>query len=131
MSDRPEFGKRGPQRLPDMQPPPPPKRSRHVALLVMGTFAVGGGAYGVMERGSGQPSPPAAAAPGMAAPAQPQPTCTSRGSSFAGVSHSARYSFFGGGSSGGASTGGSDSASDGVSRGGFGSVARAFGFGSS
>jgi hypothetical protein len=95
-----------------------------VALLVMGTFAVGGGAYAMMERQSCQPSPPAAAAP-----AQPQTACTSRGSSFGGVSHSARYSFFGGGSSGGAA--GSDSASGGVSRGGFGALASAFGFGRS
>src|SRR5579871_1671075 len=127
MGNRPDFGKRRPQRLPDMQPAPAPKRSRHVALLVMGTFAVGGGAYAMMERQNCRPSPPAAAASGMTAPAQPQTACTSRGSSFGGIGHSARYSFFGSGSSGGSS--GSDSASSGVSRGGFGALASAFGFG--
>ena len=38
MADRPDFGKRRPQRLPDLQPEPAQKRSRHVALLVMGAF---------------------------------------------------------------------------------------------
>jgi hypothetical protein len=126
MSDRPaiEFGKRRPQRLSDLQPAP--KRSRHVALLVMGTFAVGGGAYALMGRQSCQTPP---TAPGMAAPAQPQASCISRGFSYGGGSHSSPYSFFGGGASGGVSTGGSESASGGVSRGGFGGLAHAFGFG--
>jgi hypothetical protein len=129
MADRPDFGKRRPQRLPDLQPEPAQKRSRHVALLVMGAFAVGGGAYAMMERQSCQSSPSAAAASGMAAPAEPQTACTTRGSSFGGVSHSARYGFFAGGSSGGAA--GSDSVSGRVSRGGFGAFASAFGFGRS
>jgi hypothetical protein len=129
MGDRPEFGKRTPQRLPDMQPAPAPKRSRHVALLVMGTFAIGGSAYALMGRQSCQPSPPVA--PGIAAPAQPQSACTSRGSSFSGGIRSSHFSFFGGGSPSVVSTGGSDSASGGVSRGGFGGIAHAFGFGSS
>jgi hypothetical protein len=127
MADRLEFGKRRPQRLPDLQPEPAQKRSRHVALLVMGAFAVGGGAYAVMGKQNCQPLPPAA--PGMAAPAQPQGGCTSRGWSSGGY-HSSGFHFFGGNSTGG-SAGGSEAASGGVSRGGFGGFAHAFGFGSS
>jgi hypothetical protein len=122
MAGGPEFGKRRPQRLPDMQPAAAPKRSRHVALLVMGTFAVGGSAYTLMGRENCQPAPPAAA--GVAAP--PQSACKSRGPSYGGGIRSSHFSFFGGGSSGG-----SDSASSGVSRGGFGAFASAFGFGRS
>ena len=132
MADRLEFGKRRPQRLLDLQPEPAQKRSRHVALLVMGAFAVGGGAYAMMERQNCQPmqaapgvaAPPAP--PGTAAPAPSQGACTSRGSSYSGVTHSTHYGFFSGGSSGG-----SDSVSSSVSRGGFGSFGRAFGFASS
>jgi hypothetical protein len=127
MADRLEFGKRRPQRLPDLQPEPAQKRSRHVVLLVMGAFAVGGGAYAMMERPNCQPMQ---AAPGVAAPqgavAPAQGACTSRGSSYSGVTHSTHYGFFSGGSSGG-----SDSVSSSVSRGGFGSFGRAFGFASS
>ena len=61
-----EFGKREPAPLP---PAPGPKRSNHVALLVMGTLAVGGGAYAFMPRETCQPAPPPS--PGMAAPAVP------------------------------------------------------------
>jgi hypothetical protein len=123
-----EFGKRRPVRLSERPPDrePAPKRSRHVALLMFGAIAVGGTAYAVMERRNCQPAPPAA--PGVAAPAPPQGSCTSRGSFYGGGT---RYSYFSGGSSGAASTGGSDFASGSVSRGGFGGFARAFGFGSS
>ena len=117
------FGKRRPASLP---PAPGPKRSNHVALLMMGTLAVGGGAYALMPGNTCQPTPP-----GMAAPAAPQAACTARGSSGGGsgaYSGSSRYSFFGGSSSGSSPTGGSESSS-GVTRGGFGSFARAFGFG--
>ena len=122
-----EFGKRRPAPQPAS---PPPKRSNHVALLVMGTLAVGGGAYALMGP---ENCPPAS--PGVANPAQPQTqaSCTSRGSSFTG-SHS-NYSrtmhlrFFGGGgdsSSHSSSSGTTESGS--VSRGGFGAFAHAFGF---
>jgi hypothetical protein len=118
----PEFGKRTPTPLP---PAPGPKRSNHVALLVMGTLAVGGGAYALMPSNNCQPTPP-----GMAAPATPQANagCVSRGGSAGGgggYSRSSRFSFFGG-------SGSSPSASEtsgGVTRGGFGSFARAFSFG--
>lgn len=127
-----EFGKREPTPLP---PAPGPKRSNHVALLVMGTLAVGGGAYALMPAQNCQPAPPPA--PGMAAPAVPQTGsgCTTRTSSGSGGSGgSSRYSFYGGGSSGSDSSGrGSGgpttTSSGGVSRGGFGSFAHAFGFG--
>jgi hypothetical protein len=121
-----EFGKRRPAPLP---PTPSPKRSGHVALLVMGTLAVGGGAYALMGRENCEP-----AAPGMAAPATPQTVtaCTSRGSSGSSggssYSRSSHYSFFGSDSSSHSSSSGA-SDSGGVSRGGFGSFAHAFGFG--
>jgi hypothetical protein len=125
----PEFGKREPTPLP---PAPGPKRSSHVALLVMGTLAVGGGAYALMPRESCQPVPPPS--PGMAAPAMPTSTaCTARTSSGSaggsgGSSRSSRLSFFGGDSAAGSSAT-SVSSSSSVTRGGFGSFAHGFGFG--
>ena len=49
-----EFGRRKP-----VAPAtgPAPKRSGHVALLLMGSFAVGGGAYALMPKGCEPPSP--------------------------------------------------------------------------
>jgi hypothetical protein len=124
-----EFGKREPAALP---PAPGPKRSSHVALLVMGTLAVGGGAYALMPSQKCQPPPPPA--PGMAVPVEPATGtgCTTRTSySGSGSSGSSgRYSFFGSDSSGrGSSSGPSTPASGSVTRGGFGSFAHAFGFG--
>jgi hypothetical protein len=115
-----EFGKRRPVAPPPSTPPV--KRSGHVALLLMGTLAVGGGAYALMPRGSCEP-----ASPGMAAPTLPQTgtACTTRGSSGGG---SSRYGFFGDSSSRASSTSTSEQNSGGVTRGGFGSLARAFGF---
>jgi hypothetical protein len=121
-----EFGKRRPAQQPAS---PLPKRSSHVALLVMGTLAVGGGAYALMGPENCQP-----ASPGMANPAQPQAqaACTSRGSSFTSGHGNYRrtmhLSFFGGGnsSSHSSSSGASDTSS--VSRGGFGGFTHAFGF---
>jgi len=120
-----EFGKRGPIAP---QPVVQPKRSSHVALLLMGTFAVGGGAYALMPRQSCQP-----ASPGMAAPAIPQTgtDCSQRGSTSTGGhgGWSSRTSFFSSDSSSSshASSGtSSDAGSSGVTRGGFGSFARAF-----
>jgi hypothetical protein len=101
-----------------------------VALLLMGTFAVGGGAYALMPHESCTPTP---ASPAVAAPAVPQPNgtnCTSRGWS-SGYHSSSRYGFFSGGdSSSRSSSGGSSSEAESgsVSRGGFGSLAHAFGF---
>ena len=125
---RPEFGKRRP--VTPLPPRPAPKRSRHVALLMMGTLAVGGGAYALMPRETCEP-----ASPGMAAAALPATDgrCAARGSSGGGggggYSRSSRFGFFGDDSSSRASSAtASDAASSSVSRGGFGSLARAFGF---
>jgi hypothetical protein len=121
-----EFGKRTPVRSVAAQPAAPVKRSGHVALLLMGTFAIGGGAYALTARNSCEPK-----SPGMAAPSSPQTSteCSSRGYS-SGGGHggywSRRSSFFGGDSSSGASSSGTASESGGVTRGGFGSFARSF-----
>lgn len=116
-----EFGKRRPAAV---TPPGPQKRSTHVALLVMGTLAVGSTAYAVMPRNNCEPP-----SPGMAAPlAQDNTACTSRGSSGSG-GHSSRYSYFSGDSSSRSSAAtSSDSGTSHVTRGGFGGFAHAFGF---
>jgi hypothetical protein len=124
-----EFGKRRPVAIPTAEPV---KRSSHVALLLMGTFALGGGAYPLMPRENCEPN-----RPGMAAPSgvQTGAECPPRGSSSGGGHGSSggswsRSNFFGGDSSAARSSSGSssDSGSGGVTRGGFGSFAHAFGF---
>jgi hypothetical protein len=117
------FGKRQPAA--PVVASPPVKRSRHVALLMMGTMAVGGGAYALMPRGNCQPN-----SPGMATPASPEAAaaCASRSSSSGGHgggsggwwSHSNFYSS--GSSSSGTSTASGTSE---TTRGGFGGFARA------
>jgi hypothetical protein len=123
MEQRPtrEFGKRMPTTA---IPARPVKRSGHVALLLMGSVVVGGGAYALIPEACEPISP------GMAAPATPQAGCASHGTSGGGGSRtSSRVSFFGGGSSTKSlSAAPSDSAAGGATRGGFGSFARAFGF---
>jgi hypothetical protein len=124
-SPRQEFGKRRPAAV--QTPTPPVKRSGHVALLVMGTVAIGAGAYAMMP-GAGCKPP----TPGMATPSSP-PTgteCSSRGSS-SGGGHGgswSRSSFYGGNSSSSSSSSStaSESGSGSVTRGGFGSFAHAF-----
>jgi hypothetical protein len=123
-----EFGKRKPVVLPTAAQPV--KRSRHVALLLMGTLAVGGGAYALMPGENCEPK-----GAGMAAPSLPQTgaDCPPRGSS-SGGGHGgsggswSRSNFFGGDTSSNRSPSGTsaDSGSGGVTRGGFGSFARAF-----
>jgi hypothetical protein len=128
MAEKPNlgFGRRKPVAL---QSTVPVKRSSHVALLLMGTFAIGGGAYALMpgetcEQGR----------PGVAAASGPQANagCPPRGSSSSGGRGSSggslRSSFFGGDTSPGHSSSGtaSDSGSGGVTRGGFGGFAHAF-----
>jgi hypothetical protein len=120
-----EFGKRRPDPLP-LPPKEPIKRSGHVALLVMGTVAVGTTAYMLMPHQTCEPP-----APGMAASAQPGAACSGGGSSSGGSGGrwSSRSSFFSSDSSShSSSAGASDSGSGGVTRGGFGSFAQAFGF---
>lgn len=120
-----EFGKRQPAKTP---PDPPAKRSGHVALLLMGTLAVGGGAYALMPRQNCEPGSPA-----MAEPALPDARCLPGGSSGGAASSGGGH---GGSSSVGssadasgraASAGGSESAAGGVTRGGFGSFGHGFG----
>jgi hypothetical protein len=126
MTNKPthEFGKRRPAPAAPIASAPA-KRSSRVALLLMGTLAVGGGAYALMPGDNCQPT-----TPGMAAPTgcQPRGSSSSGGGSGGG---SSRYGFFSGGSSSGSSsastTTSSDSGSSQVSRGGFGSFAHAFG----
>jgi hypothetical protein len=126
MSDDPlkEFGRRKP--VLEAAPPPPVKRSRHVALLLMGTVAIGGGAYALMPSENCAPTPPGMAVPGQAAACQP------RGSSWGGGhggyygGSSVRTSLFGGGDAASGASGGSTSEAGHVSRGGFGALASAF-----
>jgi hypothetical protein len=119
-----QFGKRRPAPLP-LPPREPVKRSGHVALLVMGTIAVGTTAYVLTPRQNCDPP-----SPGMAAPAQPGTACSGHSSSGGGGSRwSSRSSFFSNDSPSHSSSGtSSDSGSGGVARGGLGSFAHAFGF---
>ncbi|MET4291511.1 hypothetical protein ABIB06_000097 [Bradyrhizobium sp. LB8.2] len=129
MADKPskkEFGKRRPAAGPPA-PQQPVKRSDHVALLVMGTIAVGATAYTLMPRQNCEPSATGATAPG-APPVQASAACSSRsGSSGGGSRWSSRSNFFSSDSSSHSSSGtSSDSGSGGVSRGGFGSFGHGF-----
>ena len=134
MADKPaenEFGKRRPRLPADLPLPPrePVKRSGHVALLVMGTIAVGATAYTLMPRQNCEPSP-------GAVPGQTTTTCTSSSSSSSGGSRSSggsssRWSsgssFYSSDSSSHSSSGtSSDSGHSSVSRGGFGSFGHGF-----
>jgi hypothetical protein len=119
-----EFGKRRPVAV---RPAAPAKRSSHVALLLAGTVAVGGGAYALMAGENCAPNQS-----GMAAPANAG--CSSRGSSSGGGhgyfgGSSSRASFYGGDSSSsrsGTGAAASEAGSGNVTRGGFGSFAHAF-----
>ncbi|UFS88814.1 hypothetical protein LPJ38_35210 [Bradyrhizobium daqingense] len=124
MADKPsskQFGKR----LPSVPATPRPqaKRSGHVALLVMGTIAVGTTAYTLMPRQNCEPTP-------GAVPGQTTTTCSSSSSSSSGGSSSrwsSRSSLFSSDSSSHSSSGtSSDSGHSSVSRGGFGSFGHGF-----
>jgi hypothetical protein len=120
------FGKRRPAVPVVVKPGAPAKRSGQVGLLLMGTLAVGAGAYALMPRQSCEPVPS-----GMAAPSNAE--CPPRGSSSGGHGGSgggtSRSSYYGGDNgSNPAASGTSDSGSSHVTRGGFGSFAHAFGF---
>jgi hypothetical protein len=128
MAEKPatQFGKRKPVVV---QPAAPVKRSRHVALLLTGTLAIGGGAYALMPGENCAPSQP-----GMTAPGPTQAGCSPRGSSSSGGhgysgGSSSRASFFSGDAASGGSSKGTSSSEAGsgnVTRGGFGSFAHAF-----
>jgi len=120
-----EFGGRKPVAI----RPPQPVKLGQVALLLMGTLAVGGGAYALMPSEHCEANPP-----GMAAPSG-QPTsseCRPRGSSSGGHSSggsSSRSCYSSGGSSSSqasAASSSSDSGSGHVTRAGFGAAAIAF-----
>jgi hypothetical protein len=127
MAEKPDtqFGTRKPVAI---RPAQPVKRGQ-VALLLMGTLAVGGGAYALMPGENCGPNQPGMAAPsGLTTNAD----CRPRGSS-SGGGHgssggtSSRSSFLSGDSSPNSSSGSSsDSGSNHVTRGGFGSFAHAF-----
>jgi len=117
-----EFGTRKPS-VP-VVPGPPAKRSGHVGLLLMGTLAVGGGAFALMPRDHCE-RPPNVASPSLL---QGNTECPPRGSSSGGGSGGGRSYFYGGSSSSQSVAGTSDSGSSHVTRGGFGSFAHAFGF---
>ena len=122
-----DFGKRKPVSVPASPRPaqPPAKRSGHVALLLMGTFAVGSAAYALMPNRNCEPSPNAASSSLQ----QSSTECSSRGSSSSshggsgGSSSRSSYS-----SSSHSSSGTSDSGSHSAQRGGFGSFGHAVGF---
>ena len=95
------------------------KRSSHVALLLAGTVAVGGGAYALMPSENCAPNQP-----GMAAPTNAG--CSPRSSS-SGSGGSSRYGFYSGDSTANKPVSGTSPPGSGtVTRGGFGSFAHAF-----
>jgi hypothetical protein len=122
-----DFGKRKPVSVPASPRPasPPAKRSGHVALLLMGTFAVGSAAYTLMPNRNCEPSPNAASSSNTECSSRSS-SSSSHGGSGGGSSRSSYYSSDS--SSSHSSSGTSDSTSHGVQRGGFGSFAHAFGF---
>ena len=132
MADKPgkDFGKRKPVSVPASPRPAQPlaKRSGHVALLLMGTFAVGSAAYTLMPNRSCEPSPN----PASPSLQQGNTDCSSRSSSSShggsGGGTSSRSNYYSSGSSSQSSAATHDSGSHGVQRGGFGSFAHAFGF---
>jgi hypothetical protein len=119
MSNKPvtQFGRR--EAALAVQRDAPTKRSGHVALLLAGTVAIGGGAYALMPGENCAPNQP-----GMAAPANAG--CSPRSSS-SGGGGSSRYGFYSGDSTANKSASGTSPSNSGtVTRGGFGSFAHAF-----
>jgi hypothetical protein len=125
-----DFGKRKPVSVPasPRPAPPPAKRSGHVALLLMGTVAVGSAAYALMPSRNCEPSPNAASSSLQ----QNNANCSTRSSSSSGGGSggsSSRSSYYSSDSSSShSSSGASDSGSHSAQRGGFGSFGHAVGF---
>ena len=125
MAEKPDtqFGTRKPAAI---RPAQPVKRGQ-VALLLMGTLAVGGGAYAMMPSENCEPNRAGIAAPSGSAI---NTECRPRGSSSSGghgSSGGSRSGFYGGSSSSPSASGtSSDSSSNHVTRSGFGSFAHAF-----
>jgi hypothetical protein len=88
----PEFGARRP---PAEQPPV--KRSGHVALLLMGTIAIGGAAYTLMPPENCDPDRPGIAASGQVRECSPRGSSSGSGGGHGswGGGSSSRTSFFG------------------------------------
>jgi hypothetical protein len=127
MADKPasEFGTRKPVAI---RPPQPVKRGQ-VALLLMGTLAVGGGAYAMMPSENCDPNRTEMAAPsGLPTNSECRPRGSSSGGhGYSGGSSSRSSAYSAGSSSNHASSGTpSDSGSGHVTRGGFGGFAHAF-----
>jgi hypothetical protein len=119
MSNKPitQFGRR--EAALAVQRDRPTKRSGHVALLLAGTVAIGGGAYALMPGENCAPGQPGMASPSTAG-------CSPRSSS-SGGGGSSRYGFTGGDSTANKSASGTSPPGSGtVTRGGFGSFAHAF-----
>ena len=125
MAEKPDtqFGARKPAAI---RPAQPVKRGQ-VALLLMGTLAVGGGAYAMMPSENCDPNRPAVAASGLQTNAECRPRGSSSGSHGSSGGSSSRSGFFSGSSSNQSSSGTpSDAGSGHVARGGFGSFASHF-----
>jgi len=75
-SPQKQFGKRPPPAVEPAPSAPPAKRSTQVALLLMGTLAVGGGAYAMMPRDNCDPGNPAYTA-GQTTACQPRSSSSS------------------------------------------------------
>jgi hypothetical protein len=120
-----DFGKRKPVSVPaSPRPGGPAKRSGHVALLLMGTFAVGSAAYALMPNRNCEQSPNVSSSSLQ----QNNANCSSRSSSSS-SGGSSRSSYYGSDSSSShSSSGTSDSGSHSAQRGGFGSFGHAVGF---
>ena len=126
-----DFGQRKPVSVPVATPGPPAKRSGRVALLLMGTFAVGSAAYALMpnrscERPPNAPQPSLLQGNANATECPPRSSSSSHGGS--GGSSSSRSSYYSSDSSSShSSSATSDSGSHAVARGGFGAFAHSFG----
>ena len=115
-----EFGKRLPRLSPDEPSAAASKRSSHIALLLMGTVALGGGAYALMPRENCDPNRPPIAS---GQPADCQQRSSSSGHGGSGSNWSSHSNFASTDSSSGHASGGtsSDGGSSHAARGGFGS----------
>ena len=131
MADKPDkdFGKRKLVSVPasPRPAPPPAKRSGHVALLLMGTVAVGGAAYALMPNRNCEPSPNAASSSLQQGSTECSPRSSSSGGGSGGGSSRSSY-YSSDSSSSHSSSGTSDSGSHSAQRGGFGSFGHAVGF---
>ena len=127
-----DFGRRKPVSVAvTPRPGAPAKRSGHVALLLMGTFAVGSAAYTLMPSQSCE-RPPNAPQPSLlqsnAAECPPRSSSSSSSHGGSGGSSSSRSSYYSSDSSSShSSSGTSDSSSHAVQRGGFGAFAHSLG----